>query len=78
MGFRFRAAPKGERKGMEGGEGEVVEDACLIAPFDGIVHILLMRAVVFLEYRESGLAWGSKVYASHIWGECSWIPSLSR
>ena len=50
---------------MKGSECEWVEDGSLIAPFDGVVHSLLMRAVVFLEYRESRLACGSKVDASH-------------
>lgn len=74
----FVSAPKGERKGVKGCECEWVEDGSLIAPFDSVVHSLLMRAVVFLEYRESGLAWGSKVDASHDLEIGSEIRSLSR
>ena len=78
LGFDFASAPKGEGKGVEGGQGEVVEDAGLVASLDRLVHDFLMRAVVFLECRESGLARGSKVDASHGWGKVSWLISLSR
>ena len=41
---------------MKGGEGEVVEDAGLVASLGSLVHSFPMEVVVFLEYREGGLA----------------------